>query len=84
MSDLALLPLYECHKQVRAAKIKMLVSDAHGPYIITDTGLRIRVEANYIAKHMPTPGGYFVLYGDGYQSFSPAAAFEQGYSRVEP
>jgi hypothetical protein len=27
-------------------------------------------------------GGYFVVYDDGYTSYSPAAAFESGYSRI--
>jgi hypothetical protein len=31
-------------------------------------------------KHKPQVGGYFVQYRDGYKSFSPAAAFEEGYS----
>jgi hypothetical protein len=30
----------------------------------------------------PQPGGYFVVYKDGYKSFSPAKAFEEGYTRI--
>ena len=33
----------------------------------------IRVGMNFIAKHAPMPGGYYVVYEDGYTSFSPAA-----------
>jgi hypothetical protein len=40
------------------------------------------VDAEYIRKHKPLVGGYFVLYADGYESFSPAAAFEEGYTRI--
>jgi len=40
------------------------------------------VEAEYRRKHNPRPGGWFVLYEDGYQSFSPAEAFEQGYTLI--
>lgn len=40
------------------------------------------VEADYLRKHSPVPGGYFVLYADGYKSFSPAKAFEEGYRRI--
>lgn len=36
----------------------------------------------YLLKHSPVVGGYFVRYEDGYESFSPAAAFEGGYTRV--
>ena len=37
------------------------------------------VSHGYISKHSPKVGGYFVVYEDGYQSFSPAAPFESGY-----
>lgn len=40
------------------------------------------VSKNYMDKHDPQVGGYFVVYKDGYQSFSPAQAFEEGYARV--
>lgn len=37
------------------------------------------LDDDYIEKHHPHLGGYFVQYADGYQSFSPADAFESGY-----
>ena len=37
----------------------------------------------YFGKHRPEVGGYFVVYEDGYQSFSPAKAFEEGYALLE-
>ncbi len=40
------------------------------------------VSEEYIDKHNPQPGGYFVVYDDGYQSFSPAKAFEEGYTPI--
>lgn len=40
------------------------------------------VSRKYILKHNPQVGGYFVVYADGYQSWSPAQAFEGGYSRI--
>lgn len=40
------------------------------------------VEAAYVQKHNPQPGGYYVVYADGYKSFSPAKAFEEGYTRI--
>lgn len=42
-----------------------------------------RVSAEYMRRHRPQPGGYFVVYADGYQSYSPAKAFEEGYARIE-
>ncbi|TAL13934.1 hypothetical protein EPN95_04575 [Patescibacteria group bacterium] len=41
-----------------------------------------KVGADYVHKHRPEVGGYYVVYADGYQSFSPAKAFEDGYSPV--
>lgn len=33
-------------------------------------------------KHKPEVGGYYVVYKDGYKSFSPAAAFDEGYTLI--
>lgn len=40
------------------------------------------VSADYMRKHNPQVGGYYVIYADGYRSFSPAQAFEKGYTRI--
>lgn len=40
------------------------------------------VSEEYVTKHNPQSGGYFVVYEDGYKSFSPAKAFEEGYTRI--
>jgi len=40
------------------------------------------VNQEYITKHAPRVGGYFVVYKDGYKSYSPAQAFEEGYTRM--
>jgi hypothetical protein len=40
------------------------------------------VPQDYIEKHSPQVGGYYVVYKDGYKSFSPADAFEEGYTRI--
>ena len=41
-----------------------------------------KVDFEYMRKHNPQVGGYYVLYKDGYTSFSPAEAFETGYERI--
>jgi hypothetical protein len=33
-------------------------------------------------KHAPQVGGYYVRYPDGYESWSPAKAFEEGYTEA--
>ncbi len=47
--------------------------DETGPIITT---------LDYFQRHKPEVGGYFVVYEDGYQSYSPAKAFEDGYTRI--
>ena len=42
----------------------------------------VTVSAAYVAKHSPKGGGYYVRYADGYESWSPADAFEGGYTLV--
>lgn len=40
------------------------------------------VSQDYVTRHEPRVGGYYVVYEDGYKSFSPAKAFEQGYTKA--
>lgn len=42
------------------------------------------VDSAFMLKHRPYVGGYFVQYADGYKSFSPALAFEDGYTLISP
>lgn len=80
------MPRYKCHKEVWALKIAKILPDPEkGTAYITpeEEGYGMfEVNADYISKHNPQPGGYYVLYKDGYKSFSPAEAFEEGYTRV--
>lgn len=41
-----------------------------------------QVDHSFMEIHKPVAGGYFVQYADGYTSFSPAQAFEEGYTRA--
>lgn len=40
------------------------------------------VTKEYMEKHKPEAGGYWVQYEDGYESWCPAAVFEAGNTRV--
>jgi len=44
----------------------------------------VKVGSAYLAKHRPEAGGYYVRYDDGYESFSKAKAFEEGYTLLGP
>lgn len=83
------LPRYKCHKVVHALKIKGLntVPELEGGSVIepADEGFApFRVSPTLFARYVPSPGDYYVVYDDGYASFSPRKAFEEGYVRFEP
>lgn len=40
------------------------------------------VDADFMRRNKPEVGGYYVVYEDGYKSYSPAKAFEDGYSLI--
>lgn len=84
------MPRYKSHKHVWALKIADIL--LHDTTVDGDRSATIqpadkgygpfRVDAEYMLKYKPQIGGYYVQYADGYKSFSPAKAFEEGYTRV--
>lgn len=76
------LPRYQCHKIVRAAKILIVIHDEGKTLLDLQGAGAVEVSADFVTKHTPKAGGYFVVYEDGYQSWSPAEAFEEGYTRL--
>jgi hypothetical protein len=77
------LPLYQSIKKVRGAKIALITGLLGVPNVrltleIGSDQMSLDVGGTYVLKHNPTVGGYYVLYEDGYESFSPADAFEKG------
>lgn len=79
------LPKYKCHKIVRAAKITGFRQngDPCAPDILLGEicGI-VSLLPDWHEKHRPHIGGYYVVYEDGYKSFSPADAFEDGYTKL--
>ncbi|MCZ8545060.1 hypothetical protein OOJ09_12775 [Mesorhizobium qingshengii] len=78
-------PLYLCHKQVRALKIaaveilpegrsKIAPKDAGYAPFLAPSGWGARFHGS------EDDLGYYVQYDDGYASWSPSKAFEDGYS----
>lgn len=90
------LPCYLSHKRVWALKIKKVILDSDIAqlenrettggatiYPVRDMEYQpFKVNAEYVRKHNPKEGGYYVLYEDGYTSYSPAEAFENGYTEI--
>ncbi len=88
------MPKYKCHKEVWALKIKAIEKYNEATLSAEMTGTAritpneegyapFQVSGEYMWKHNPEVGGYYVVYKDGYKSYSPAKAFEEGYSKVE-
>lgn len=79
------LQKYKCCKKVHALKIKNIeIIDNFNAIIIPeeDGYAPFEISPEYMKKHQPQVGGYYVVYEDGYQSYSPAKAFEEGYTLV--
>lgn len=85
------MPRYQSHKIVHALKITdVLVHDPpegkafEGAHLMPED-MRyapIPVDAVWFNRHNPSGPGYYVVYPDGYTSWSPVKAFEQGYNAL--
>lgn len=76
---------WKCHKIVKAGKITAFGDGFNTPVTVEDVnGAECKVEmpASAFARGRPNLGDYIVIYDDGYKSWSPAKAFEDGYTRV--
>jgi hypothetical protein len=84
------LPVYISHKKVRALEIRSIGHYSQKPdpgaelmreIVFADPAFRpIDVPAEMFARYTPMPGDYYVVYDDGYASFSPRKAFLEGYN----
>lgn len=80
---------FKSHKIVEAARIVRIEDNpqpnAHNPMgnreIELDTGT-VLMGAMHTQLNNAEVGGYYVRYADGYCSYSPAKAFEEGYTEV--
>lgn len=81
------LPKYQCHKVVHGAKITEIEShesDGTGSHtmVFGEIGMSKFLTDEWNEKHNPEVGGYYVVYEDEYTSYSPAEAFENGYTKI--
>ena len=79
------MPRYRSHKTVWALKIAAIKYEGVGAVMtpVEDGYAPFAIDADYMHKHDPKVGGYYVVYADGYKSWSPAEAFESGYTLME-
>jgi hypothetical protein len=89
------MPKYRSHKELWALKIKNIILDSDlakeedrdttgGAIIIPEEEgyASFTVNFEYMKKHKPQIGGYYVVYEDDYESFSPSEAFEKGNIKI--
>src|ERR1700748_299634 len=87
------MPRYQSHKKVWALEIKNV--EAHpeqGQAGERVTQFRLHfaekgyasmlAPAEMFSRYVPVPGDFYVVYDDGYKSFSPRKAFLEGYTRL--
>lgn len=90
---------FQSHKIVEAGQITAVDvpstpdPDAMVSITLRDTEHQVRVTSAKLARwyesaraggHRHLVGGYLVRYPDGFESWSPAEAFEEGYKPVQP
>jgi len=80
---------WKSHKKVRAGRVLQQPEDDPSVSEVTMTvedvngaPCKVNVPRNFFSRGAPSRGDYIVIYDDGYKSWSPAKAFEEGYTRV--
>lgn len=92
MSDDVELPRWRSHKVVAADEIVTVAAvtrtpdgGGHREEWVLKCGAKIQAMGS-LRSRVPAGtnacGGYYVRYEDGFESWSPARAFEDGYTRI--
>lgn len=87
MQAQAEMPRYRSHKVVHALKIERVFehSDDSATIIPSDsTFATFKTRSGWVKRFNGSDEdmGYYVVYPDGFTSWSPTDAFESGYSRI--
>lgn len=77
------MPKYLFRKEVHAMLIESVDSE-NGILYFGMPFTKIQIGKSWIANHSPEAGGYYVMCADGYVSYCPAKAFEEGYVPAKP
>jgi hypothetical protein len=83
------LPRYQSHKIVRAARIAIAETRSNGAALLSfddADGSHLVTRPGWIERFTEEPSGdlgYYVVYEDGFTSWSPTYAFEAGYTRLD-
>jgi|ERR1041385_738619 hypothetical protein len=84
--DCAAMPRYVSHKRVWGLEIAEVglrdFPSGDRRLSFRDNGFDpIVAPGEMFARYVPVPGDFYVVYADGYKSFSPRRAFLEGYER---
>jgi hypothetical protein len=84
------LPKYQCHKIVEALKIREVEPMRAGAVLYPEDArfAPIEVSPSFYNSRIPIDNGtqreeYWVRYSDGFESWSPTGAFEEGYTLIK-
>lgn len=84
MSEGREMPRYRSHKEVWALEIAQVSLEAGGLRLIfKDAGyapMEFGLTDPILSRYCPVDGDFYVVYADGYKSFSPRKAFIEGYT----
>jgi len=90
MTDTSNMPVYECHKKVHALEVASVGNYKHNPElgslvrtIIFTDGTSRDLRDDIFKRYIPERGDFYVVYEDGYESFSPRKAFLDGYKAID-
>lgn len=84
------LPAYRSHREIGAFVIGSMTClfNRYEPHDVTFRIVSscrqysVEVDPAYVEKHHPKPGGVFIQYEDGYQSFCPFESFQPHYTAI--
>ncbi len=75
------MPRYQSHKKVWALEIET-ANPITCKLTFKDSGYApIKTTSDMWHRFKPTEGDFYVVYDDGYKSFSPRKAFLEGYTK---
>lgn len=80
------MPRYVSHKKVWALEIFAVGAHLNGlrHVVFADKGYAgVPLPEEMFSRYVPVKGDYYVVYSDGYKSFSPRKAFLEGYRSAE-
>lgn len=80
------MPRYVSHKRVHALEIAAIGEPMSGSearsIAFKEPGFQGKtLPAEMFSRYKPVIGDFYVVYADGYESFSPRKAFVEGYKR---